>query len=179
MPTLPFLFAFGFGSPLMMWGLALGGVPILIHLLHRRRYIELPWAAMRFLIAATKKQSRRLRLEQILLLIVRTLILVLVALALARPSAETLGEYFRAEGPRHRIIVVDATFSMGYAPAERSRFDRAKDLARHVVGSTKEGDAINLVRLGDSLPRVIVRRPAYQSAAVLAYRQLAYQSVVK
>ncbi len=167
MPTLSFLLAFGFGSPLMLWGLAIGGVPILIHLLHRRRYIELPWAAMRFLIAATKKQSRRLRLEQILLLIVRTLILVLIALALARPSAETLGEYFRAEGPRHRIIVVDATFSMGHAPAERSRFDRAKDLARQVAGSTKQGDAINLVRLGDSSPRVIVRRPAYQSAAVL------------
>ena len=167
MPSLALLLAFGFGSPLMMWGLALGGVPILIHLLHRRHYIELPWAAMRFLIAATKKQSRRLRLEQILLLIVRTLILVLIALALARPSAETLGEYFRAEGPRHRIIVVDATFSMGYAPAERSRFDRAKDLARQVAGSTKQGDAINLVRIGDSSPRVIVRRPAYQSAAVL------------
>ena len=167
MPPVALLLAFGFGSPLMMWGLALGGVPILIHLLHRRRYIELPWAAMRFLIAATKKQSRRLRLEQILLLIVRTLILVLIALALARPSAETLGEYFRAEGPRHRIIVVDATFSMGYAPTEQSRFDRAKDLAKQIVNSTKQGDATNLVRIGDSSPRVIVRRPAYQSAAVL------------
>ena len=167
MSTIPLPLAFGFGSPLMLWGLALGGVPILIHLLHRRRYIELPWAAMRFLIAAAKKQSRRLRLEQILLLIVRTLILVLIGLALARPSAETLGEYFRAEGPRHRIIVVDATFSMGYAPAERSRFDRAKDLARQVASSTKQGDAVNLVRLGDSSPRVIVRRPAYQAAAVL------------
>lgn len=163
----PLPLAFGFGSPLMLWGLALGGVPILIHLLHRRRYIEMPWAAMRFLIAATKKQARRLRLEQILLLIVRTLILVLVALALARPSAETLGEYFRAEGPRHRIIVVDGTFSMGYAPAERSRFDRAKELAKQVVRSSKQGDAINLVRLGDSSPRVIVRQPAYQPAAVL------------
>ena len=165
-PTL-FLIAFGFGSPLLLWGLALGGIPVLIHLLHRRRYIELPWAAMRFLIAATKKQSRRMRLEQILLLIVRTLILLLIALALARPSAETLGEYFRAEGPKHRIVVVDATFSMGYASAEQSRFDRAKDLARQVVTSMKQGDATNFVRLGDSAPRIIVRRPAYQPAAVL------------
>ncbi len=167
MPALALLFAFGFGSPLLLWGMALGGIPVLIHLLHKRRYVELPWAAMRFLIAATKKQSRRMRLEQILLLIVRTLILLLIATALARPSAETLGEYFRAVGPKHRIVVVDATFSMGYASAERSRFDRARDLARQVVNGTKQGDATNLVRLSDSSPRIIVRRPAYQPGAVL------------
>lgn len=165
-PTV-FPLAFSFGSPLMLWGLALGGIPVLIHLLHRRLYIEVPWAAMRFLIAATKKQSRRLRLEQILLLIVRTLILVLIALALARPASETLGEYFQEEGPRHRIIVIDATVSMGYAPAEQSRFDRARSLARQIASSMRQGDAINLVRMGESAPRVIVRRPAYQSTAVL------------
>ena len=159
--------AFGFGSPLMLWGLALGGAPILIHLLHRRRYVEVPWAAMRFLIAATKKQSRRLHLEQILLLIVRTLIFLMIAFALARPSVETFGEYFRAEGPRHRIIVIDATFSMGHTQGDRSRFDRAKDLARQIARSARQGDALQLVRIGESMPRVIVKQPAYQAAAVL------------
>jgi hypothetical protein len=161
------LLAFGFGSPFMLWGLAIGGAPILIHLLHRRKYLEVPWAAMRFLIAATKKQSRRLRLEQILLLIVRTLIMLLIAMALARPSVETFGEYFRAEGPRHRIIVIDATFSMGYSTGERSRFDRARELARQIASAARQGDALQLVRIGESLPRIIVRQPSYQAAAVL------------
>jgi hypothetical protein len=161
------LLAFGFGSPLMLWGLAIGGAPILIHLLHRRRYLEVSWAAMRFLIAATKKQSRRLRLEQILLLIVRTLIVLLIALALARPTVETFGEYFRAEGPRHRIIVIDATFSMGYSSGDRSRFDRAKELARRIAGAARQGDAIQLVRIGESLPHEVIKQPAYQASAVL------------
>lgn len=165
--SLVFLLAFGFGSPFMLWGLALGGAPILIHLLHRRRYLEVPWAAMRFLIAATKKQSRRLRLEQILLLIVRTLIVLLIAMALARPTVETFGEYFRAEGPRHRVIVIDATFSMGYTAIDRSRFDRAKELARQIASAARQGDALQLVRIGESLPRAIVKQPAYQPAAVL------------
>src|SRR5580704_17431821 len=111
-----FVIAFAFGSPLMLWGLAAGAVPILIHLLRRRRFKTVPWAAMRFLLAATKKQARRLKLEQLLLLIIRTLIVVFIALALSRPTAEMLGEYFQSEGPRHRIVVIDATFSMGYAP---------------------------------------------------------------
>lgn len=162
-----YLLAFGFGSPLMLWGLAAGGIPILIHLLHRRRFQTVPWAAMRFLIAATKKQSRRLKLEQLLLLLIRTLVVVLVALALSRPTAETLGEYFQSEGPRHRIIVVDATLSMGYAPSGRSRFDRAKDIARQIATEARQGDAVNLVRISESVPRVIIRRPAFQSAAVV------------
>ena len=151
----------------MLWGLAAGGIPVLIHLLHRRRFKTVQWAAMRFLLAATKKQSRRMKLEQLLLLVIRTLIVVFVALALSRPTAETLGEYFQAEGPRHRIVVIDATFSMGYAPTGRTRFDRARDLARQIVGGARQGDAMNLVRISESTPRVIIRRPAYQSAAVV------------
>ena len=151
----------------MLWGMALGAAPILIHLLHRRRYIEVPWAAMRFLIAATKKQSRRLHLEQLLLLLVRTLIVLLVAMALARPSIETMGEYFRSEGPRHRIIVIDATYSMGYVGEDRSRFDRARDIGRQIASAARQGDALQLVRIGESIPRVIVKQPAYQPTAVL------------
>lgn len=161
------ILAFGFGSPLMLWGLGLGTVPILIHLLHRRRYREVPWAAMRFLIAATKKHSRRMHLEQLLLLIVRTLLVLLVALAVARPTIESFGEYFRAEGPRHRILVVDSTFSMGYSPQDEPRFDRARELARQITRAARQGDALQLVRLAESQPHTVIRQPAYQPAAVL------------
>ncbi|HEY0984952.1 BatA domain-containing protein [Schlesneria sp.] len=161
------LIAFGFGSPLMLWGLAAGSIPILIHLLHRRRYQTVPWAAMRFLLAATKKQSRRLKLEQLLLLLVRTMIVVCLALALARPTAETLGQYFQSEGPKHRIIVIDATLSMGSTTTGRTRFDRARELARQIVAGSRQGDAINLVRISESTPHVIIARPAYQSMAVI------------
>ena len=131
----------------MLWGLAAGAIPIVIHLLHRRRFQTVPWAAMRFLLAATKKQSRRIKLEQLLLLLIRTMIILLVALALSRPIAETLGEYIQTEGPRHRIIVIDATLSMGFTPNGNTRFERAKQLARQIVSSAKPGDAINLVRI--------------------------------
>ena len=158
--------AFGFASPWLLWGLALGGIPIVIHLLHKRRYREMPWAAMRFLLDAARKNSRRIRLEQLLLLIVRTLILVLLALALSEPYVETFGTYFQAERPTHRIIVIDASFSMGFQPAEFSRFDRAKQIARDIVAGAKQGDALNLVRICDSPPRAIVRQPAFQKSQV-------------
>ena len=88
------LFAFLFGSPFGVLGAAVGAVsvPIIIHLLNRRRFKIVTWAAMRFLLAAQKQTVRRMRLEQYLLLATRVLILLLLVLAMAAvsPWAEAL-----------------------------------------------------------------------------------------
>ena len=68
---------------LLWWGLA-ASAPIIIHLWNRRRYNEMTWAAMEFLMAAMRKNSRRIRIEHLILLFIRTLILLLFAAALAR-----------------------------------------------------------------------------------------------
>ena len=62
-----------FSTPLAAAGTiaAAASVPIIIHLLNRRRYRIVDWAAMRFLLAAQRQNVRRLRLEQWLLLAVR------------------------------------------------------------------------------------------------------------
>ncbi len=82
MQWIPVIFAFdGFASLGMLWWGVLGGIPIVIHLLHKRKYRETTWAAMRFLIAAAKKNARRIRIEQLILLMVRVLILLLLVFA--------------------------------------------------------------------------------------------------
>ena len=58
-------------------------VPIIIHLLNRNRFRVVTWAAMRFLLAAQRKNTRRMRLEQLILLAVRVLMVVLLVLAMA------------------------------------------------------------------------------------------------
>src|ERR1700690_2440304 len=57
-------------------------VPIIIHLLNRKRFRIVSWAAMRFLLAAQRKNSRRMRLEQRLLLAVSCLLILLLILAM-------------------------------------------------------------------------------------------------
>src|SRR5580658_9210940 len=76
------LFAFfGLWSTL---GIGVGAVaiPLVIHLINRRRYKIVPWAAMRFLLAAQKQTRKRMRIEQILLLLVRMAILALILFAM-------------------------------------------------------------------------------------------------
>lgn len=163
------LLAFGFVSPWMLWGLALGGVPIVIHLLHRQRYLETPWAAMRFLTAAIRKHAQRMRLEQWVLLAVRTAILLLVAIALAGPTFESLSAFVPGSGspPTHRVLVLDASLSMSLEENGRSRFEQARDMARQLLNSSRQGDVWNLVRIGGHSPPAIIRRPTPQPDAVL------------
>src|SRR3954452_25175841 len=66
-------------------GLAAMSIPIIIHILNRRRFKTVTWAAMEYLLRAMRKNRRRLKFEQILLLAVRCLLLSLLGFALARP----------------------------------------------------------------------------------------------
>lgn len=157
--------AFGFASPWLLLGAALAAVPVVIHLLFRRPYRDVPWAATRFLLAATKKHAKRLRLEQLLLLAVRVAVLLLVAVALARPYFET-PQAAGPDPPKHRVIVLDASYSMGHEIGGRTRFDLAKEAIREVVDAAKPGDAFHLVRMTDLGPRVVIGRAAYEAAQV-------------
>lgn len=158
--------AFGFASPWLLLGLGLAAVPIIIHLLFRRPYREVHWAATRFLLAAAKKHSKRLRLEQLLLLLVRVAVLVLVALALARPYFGSPPAAVGPEPPRHRIIVLDASYSMGHESGGRSSFDLAKEAISDITDAARPGDAFHVVRMSDVGSRVVISRPAYQASQV-------------
>ncbi|HET6323218.1 MAG TPA: BatA domain-containing protein [Planctomycetaceae bacterium] len=161
------LLAFGFANPWLLGGLALGAIPIVIHLLSRRAYRETDWAAMRFLLEAARKNSRRMRLEQLILLAVRTLILLLAALAFAEPLVEAVSPQARPRTLLHRVIVVDASFSMGARTDNGTRFDRAKTLARQIVADTQPGDAVSILRIAGSTSPSVVREPAFDQNVVL------------
>ena len=59
---------------LLLWGSALVAAPILIHLLSRRRFRTVDWAAMEFLLDAERRNRRRIRLEHLLLLLLDYLV---------------------------------------------------------------------------------------------------------
>ena len=160
----PLLLGLGFSNlPLLQMGIAAVSLPIIIHLLNRRKYRERSWAAMRFLLAAIRKNQRRIRVEQWLLLAVRTLLILCVVSAMAKPFLESLGALPLLPGQRtHRVIVIDGSLSMSYTPAETNRFDQAKALAAQLVRDARRGDALSVVLLADP-PRIIVGEAAPSS----------------
>src|SRR5881296_152009 len=120
-----------FISPIFLGFLALATVPIIIHLLNRRRFQLVEWAPMKYLKLTIKTNRRRLRIEQFILLAIRTIIVALIILAVARPvlSQGRLGTWLSGSGRTSRIIVVDDSLSMGYRTAGRAAFDSAKEAA--------------------------------------------------
>jgi hypothetical protein len=160
------LLAFGLVNLPMLGWLAAAAAPILIHLWSRRKYREMSWAAMEYLLAAVHRQTRRLLFEQWILLAIRTLLVVLIVLAVAEPYLERTGMAFTPGEHTHRVLVIDGSYSMAYKPTDKSRFDRAKELARQIVEESPEGDAFTLV-LMSSPPRVIVGTPALEPSEIV------------
>ncbi len=150
----------------MLGWMAAAAAPLVIHLLSRRRYQEVPWAAMQYLLAAMRKNSRRIYLENWLLLAVRTALLLAVVLAVAEPMIERTGMIAHTGQPTHKVLVLDASYSMAYKPTDRTRFDRAKQLAEQIVEERSQGDGFTLVLLADP-PQAIVATPSFSAAEFL------------
>ena len=74
-----------FIEPLFLWGALAVVIPIAVHFWHQKQGKPLPWAAMQWLTEARQQQSRGLRLDNLLLLILRCLLLLLLAVLLAKP----------------------------------------------------------------------------------------------
>ncbi len=149
-------------AAMLLWGLA-AGLPIIIHLLSRRKYRETAWAAMDFLLAAVRKNARRIRIEQLILLLVRVAVLVALAVALADPVfslSASLSAALGSGGRTHYLLVLDVSYSMDYRTGDKSRLDRAKELAAQVVHDSRQGDGFTLVLMGDP-PQVAISDPAF------------------
>ena len=79
-----------FLNPLLLWGLLAAVVPVAIHLLNRRRHKTIPWAAMQFLLKATRESRGKKKLRHILILACRALAIAALAFAAARPVVSGL-----------------------------------------------------------------------------------------
>ena len=63
-----------FLTPALLGGLAVLAVPLLIHLISKRRARRVRFAALELLLRSQKRTARSIRLRQILLLLMRTLL---------------------------------------------------------------------------------------------------------
>ncbi|MDZ4778763.1 MAG: VWA domain-containing protein [Planctomycetia bacterium] len=151
---------------MLLWAVA-AAAPILIHLLNRRRYREQTWAAMEYLLAAMRKNVRRIQIEQWLLLALRTLIVLLLVAAVADPVIQGLGLAHAAGARTHRLFVLDGSYSMGYRIDQAARFESAKQVITRIVDESPQGDGFTLV-LMSAPPRVIVQTPSFARSEFLA-----------
>ena len=151
-----------------LWGLA-ASVPIIIHLWNRRNYRQMKWAAMEYLMAAIRKNSRRIQIEQLILLMIRALVILLVATAwvdLNFDLGSTVGGLTGVGTRTHTVLVLDGSYSMAYRQADPTSFERAKQMAVEKVEQAGPGDGFTLILMADP-PQVIIGQPAFDPQDVM------------
>src|SRR3954469_10837698 len=95
-------------NPLMAWiGAFAVSVPIIIHLLNKRKFEKVVWGAMRFLKVSVEQNQRRLQIEDLLLLALRCLLLLILGLALARPTFQCGGAGWIGQQKVTAVVLVD------------------------------------------------------------------------
>ena len=133
-----------FLHPLYLLGLVAASLPILIHLLNRRKLKRIRFPAVRFILLSQKRISRSYRLRHWLLLALRTLAVVFLALLLANPIFQTGAGLFAGGGPVSLVILLDNSLSMTWS-ADGNGFKQAKEAARFLIASLNEGDRAALI----------------------------------
>jgi hypothetical protein len=139
-----------FLAPLLAGLTALASIPVIIWLLNRNRFKVVQWPALEFLLKTLQKSSKKLQLRELILLILRTLAVVFMALALARPSIASGGlELLGLKGGVSAVIVLDRSLSMSARDGSGSRLDAAKARAQELVAKLPRGSSAALVLLSD------------------------------
>ena len=148
-----------FETPLFLLAAAAGAlIPLLLHLLRSKKATPLSFPTIRFLMMAQRAASRRLRMENWLLWLLRTLIMLLIGVAFATPVLRVQGIQFLGRAPRDVAIVIDDSYSMGYQAGRETIWEQAIAIAVELLDGLGENDRFTLV-VARQEPHTMVAEP--------------------
>ncbi|MGQ0627369.1 MAG: BatA domain-containing protein, partial [Phycisphaerales bacterium] len=132
-------------STLLAVGLAAIAIPIIIHLLMRRRRTPVMWAAMRFLEEAYRRTRRRLLIERWLLLATRCLLLAALAVAIGRPILGSLAS--TSSGGRTVFLLIDDSLASALRSGGERSLGRHLATADRLLGDLGDADRVAIISL--------------------------------
>ena len=131
------------------WGLALAaiaGVPLVLHLLHRTRWQPVTWPAMRLLRDVATRRGARLALQDRLLLLLRIVMLLAIALTVARLQwLDDVPPEVRRERVAGVLLVDDGLPSGALYSQDASLLDRQKELGQAYLAALAPGDEVSVI----------------------------------
>ena len=154
----------------MLWGAAAAGIPLALHFFFRSRYRTVPWAAMTFLLTSIEQTSRRLKFQELLLLILRCAVLVLLAVALARPLVS--GVAASGKEAVDAVFVFDTSLSMGAREGKQTRLDLAKSAALAVLDHLPAHSTVQVITCADRAALLGPREPGNLDQARVLIKDL-------
>ena len=145
-------------SSIAIGGAILAAGPIIIHILFRRRYRVVKFAAFQFLMESRKRTRQRIRIEELILILLRVLACALVGLMLSdiRLSAAGGG----SGEPTAHVFVLDDSLSMGQQAGTATLYKKAVAHIARRIEAMGAGDSVAILsasrpRSGQPLGRLV------------------------
>ena len=148
-----------FLTPWFLLASAIGAVvPLVLHLIRNRRSAPMDFPTLRFLLEARNSSSRNIRMQNFLLWLIRTLIMILLGAAFAMPALRSDKLAWLGDTPRDVALVIDASPSMHYRVGRQSVWEQTREAVNAVVESLGENDKLCIFLAGEQ-PEPVIAEP--------------------
>ncbi len=136
-----------FLNPYALFALVAASFPVLFHLFAQRRARRVEFSSIRFLKQLEKSSMRKVKIRQLLLLILRTLLIACLVLAFSRPALRgTMGSFLGASHANTTaILLFDNSASMMRANTSGTYIKQAQDAAIKISDALEDGDELIIV----------------------------------
>ena len=150
-----------FLNAIMLAGIAAVSVPIIIHLLNRRKFKTITWAAMKFVKLSVDQNQRRMRIEDLILLLIRCALVALLALALARPASKDTVSDTLGQTKVTAFVILDNSYSMDLQGRDgKNTFEEARSAAQETLKALPSGSAVGVL-LASDIVQGVIDEPTY------------------
>jgi len=142
---------FTFLNSIILSALFAALIPLLIHLFNKQKTKIIKFSSLRFLKKLEKRRLKKVKIYQILLIIIRTLLIVLLVLAFARPTFS--GAWSILQEPSANttaVVILDDGLNMRQYDSAGNRFSRATVKLNQVMKSFKQEDRVQVLLSSNS-----------------------------
>lgn len=146
------MFGFSFLFATALWALPLAGLPLLLHLLFRRKSPVVPFSTLRFIKASIQHTAARRRVQRWLLLATRALLLALLIWAVAQPARILASRWFEPGKSLIAAVVIDTSYSMQLQDGQLTLLSRADGMVQDLLRNQLKDARIAIFRSQPSPP---------------------------
>jgi len=132
-------------------------LPVLIHLFNKQKKRKVQFSSIRFLKILEKQKLRKVRIYEILLILIRSLILLFLIFAFARPTLTSRSLFKEGNARSTAVVLLDDNINMRRYDQNGNRFNRAKDILLRLLKEFNDQDQIFIIQTSN--PQTILKSP--------------------
>ncbi len=159
-------------KPLYLIGLSLGTIPLILHLLGRRRIRKQPFSTLLLLTEIKKSSSVWMRIKDLVLLLLRTFFILFAVFAFTHPLMLSPVPFLGKDAPRDIALLFDVSMSMGTGDA----FEHAQQMAGAFINRCSIETRFHIISFSDRIENEWEHRTPSEALDIIDNLHVTYRS---